>query len=73
MPLAWSRRLNAGFGGCVRGRILSRAVGADTPQTCKRPVVTRECAFFFYFHPTAVLALIFRIPQWHCPTWQTVS
>ena len=51
MPLAWSRRLNAGFGGCGRGRILSHAVDADIPQTCKRPVVTRERAFFlFSFH-----------------------
>ena len=51
MPLAWSRRLNAGFGGCGRGRILSHAVDADIPQTCKRPVVTRERAFFFIFIP----------------------
>ena len=73
MSQAGSRRSPAGAGGCVRGWTLSDAVGANNPILARQQVSPGSARFFLYFRPTAVPADIFSAPQWHCPTWQTVS
>ena len=45
MSQAWSRRSIAGFGGCVRGRTLSHAVGANTPRSAGDPASPGSARF----------------------------